>query len=135
MRSVTDGKRPSRKYESLLLGIVAGVLAFVSLRVAWAQAAGQQPEVHPMLGFYFVPLITAALFVLAAVCEAVIAWVFSQPIRHWTHHAIIGFSWSTPAALIVQPALGVVTVLVINPLTVRYILRKVVSGADTTKVS
>lgn len=130
MHAVTPTARPSRKYESLLLGIVVGAVFFSVVRAVWAEVAGPQPGVHPMMGFYFVPVISLAVFAVAAVCEAVIARLIPQAARPWTHNALIGLSWSTPLGLIVGPIFGAVALFVVNPVTVRYFLRKSVGKTE-----
>lgn len=106
---------------ALALGAASGLLILLSMRVVYYDWRGYQPNMHPGVAFFGLPVLLALLLAVALPFEAILRWLVSKP-NNRIQAFLLGIVsasalswWAFPAHWFVAIAL--------NPLVLRFFVR------------
>ena len=108
----------------IALGAAVGLLALITLRVAYYQLIALTPDMHSGAAYYFVPVLLLAVLVAAPLEVALRRWSF-VPTRR-SHAFLVGITHASLLILWVFPIHWPI-LLAINPITLRWLLGKLVA--------
>lgn len=115
----------SSSVPAIVIGATAGLIALLSLRVLYYGWMGYQPNMHPGIAFFFLPVLLLILLAVALPIEAVLRWFISQPANKFQAFllGVISVSllswWAFPGHWHLMA--------VLNPLVLRFAVRGMVS--------
>ena len=106
---------------AIVLGAVTGLIALLSLRVLYYGWMGYQPNMHPGIAFFGLPVLLSILLAVALPIEAILRWFISSPTSRFQAFllGVISASllswWAFPAHWYL--------VAVLNPFVLRFAVR------------
>jgi hypothetical protein len=115
---------PALSYRSsaplVILGATAGLIALLAMRVAYYDALGLESHIHAAVAYYFLPILLAALLVIALPLEWLLRIVIKpctsiQAVAFGVIHATLFTWWAFPNHWYV--------VALANPLIFRVLVR------------
>ena len=115
-------KGTSLKYWSAFPAVVGGsalgVLLLIALRVEYYRAMEYQPNIAPQIAYYFLPVLLAAVLLVASPIEFTLRRLWYAP-QSQVHAMLIGVGYSTLLLWWVFPGHWAIMLLV-NPFSVRW---------------
>jgi len=109
---------------AIVLGAIAGLIVLLSMRVLYYGWMRYEPNIHPGIAFFFLPILLFILLAVALPIEAVLRWSISQPTNRFQAFllGVISASlltwWAFPAHWYL--------VTVLNPFVLRFAVRGMV---------
>ncbi len=114
-------KNYKRSIGLIIFGVFAGLIVVVSLRVFYYDFMGYQPNMHPGIAFFFIPIILGFLLMIMLPLELLFQRIIFAPSSK-LQKFIIGLSYPTFLIWWAFPEHAWIVVAV-NPLTIRYLLK------------
>lgn len=105
----------------LYCGILAIVFGRALIRYGWRIINDIETDMPRTSGMLTSPIIAAVIWACAVVIEAQIS-IFDRAERSRHHHFFIGMSYAAVLAFTISRTAGVLTMLIVNPLTCRWVL-------------
>lgn len=105
----------------LYCGIFAVVFGRALIRHGWRIINDVEMDMPRTSGMLTSPIIAAVIWACAVVIEAQIS-IFDRAERPKHHYLLIGMSYAAVLAFTISRTAGVLTMLIVNPLTCRWVL-------------
>lgn len=105
----------------LYLGIFSVVFSRALVRYCWRVINDIYTDMPRTSGLLTSPIVAAFIFACAVVIESLIS-LFDRAERPKHHYILIGISYAAVLAFTVSKTVGIVTALLVNPLTCRWVL-------------
>ena len=105
----------------LFYGIFAVVFGRALVRYGWRVINDIETDMPRTSGMLTSPIISAVIWACAVVIEAQIS-LFDRAERPRYQHFFIGMSYAAVLAFTISSTAGVLTMLIVNPLTCRWVL-------------
>ena len=131
-------KRIAIRFLPLILGVYTGVALIMTIDIEIRMSLinmndpSSFPNMHPYIGFYFIPIVGTFLTVVVIVIELIRSIVWETHISQFLHWFILGLSYTTFLSVLplvcLMPlayayAITAIIVLFINPIIIHIIVK------------